>query len=98
MYNFLERITLMTNQTARSSRLNMRISPSALQDLRRAAATNEQDVSSFVLGAAMDRARAVMLERAVISLTADDIEQLEKALSEPAVASKTLTDLLAKAR
>lgn len=56
----------------RSARLNMRISPRALETIRRAATAQQQDVSSFVLGAAMERARAVLVEEGALALAAGD--------------------------
>ena len=41
----------------RSARLNMRIAPDALETIREAAIAQQQDITGFVLGAAMDRAR-----------------------------------------
>ena len=70
----------------RSARLNMRIAPQALDTIRRAAAAQQQDVSSFVLGAAMERARAVLVEEGALVLTARDAAQLDEALDyEPRV-------------
>jgi len=46
----------------RSVRLSMRIAPDALETIREAAIAQQQDITGFVLGAAMDRARAVVLE------------------------------------
>jgi len=46
----------------RSARLSMRIAPDALETIREAAIAQQQDITGFVLGAAMDRARAVVLE------------------------------------
>jgi hypothetical protein len=40
----------------------MRIAPDALETIREAATLQQQDITGFVLGAAMDRARAVVLE------------------------------------
>jgi hypothetical protein len=40
----------------------MRIAPDALETIREAAIAQQQDITGFVLGAAMDRARAVVLE------------------------------------
>lgn len=47
-------------ENGRTARLNMRLTPQALQLIREAAAAQSQDVTSFVLGAALDRARAVL--------------------------------------
>jgi len=46
----------------RSARVSMRIAPDALETVREAATLQQQDITGFVLGAAMDRARAVVLE------------------------------------
>ena len=46
----------------RSARVSMRIAPDALETIREAAIAQQQDITGFVLGAAMDRARAVVLE------------------------------------
>lgn len=45
-----------------SARVSMRIAPDALETIREAAIAQQQDITGFVLGAAMDRARAVVLE------------------------------------
>ena len=45
-----------------------------------------QDLTSFVLGAAMERARAVLAEDRILRLTPHEVNQLERALdSEPEV-------------
>ena len=70
----------------RSARLNMRIAPRALDMIRRAAAAQQQDVTSFVLGAAMERARAVLVEEGALVLSGRDAAQLDEALErEPRV-------------
>lgn len=45
----------------RSARLNMRLTPESLQLLREASRLQAQDVTSFVLGAAIDHARRVLI-------------------------------------
>lgn len=51
----------MVNTTnGRTARLNMRLTPQALLLIREAAAAQNQDITSFVLGAALDKARAVL--------------------------------------
>lgn len=70
----------------RSARLNMRVSPEALTMIREAAAAQQQDVTSFVLGAAMDQARSVLLTERVMRLTPAEAAQVDAALeSEPRV-------------
>lgn len=44
----------------RTARLNMRLTPQALVLIREAAAAQNQDITSFVLGAALDKARTVL--------------------------------------
>lgn len=75
-----------TPSSDRSARLNMRIAPDALATLREAAAAQQQDVTSFVLGSAMERARIVLMEQRVMVLTAREVAQVEEALArEPRV-------------
>jgi uncharacterized protein (DUF1778 family) len=71
---------------AKSERLNVRLTPDALETIRSAAAVQQQDLTSFILGAAMERARAVLAEDRLLRLTPHEVNQLERALdSEPEV-------------
>lgn len=71
---------------AKSARINLRLSPEALETVRAAASVQQQDLTSFVLGAAMERARAVLAEDRILRLTPHEVNQLERALdSEPEV-------------
>jgi uncharacterized protein (DUF1778 family) len=71
---------------AKSARINLRLSPAALETIRAAASVQQQDLTSFVLGAAMERARAVIAEDRILRLTPHEVNQLERALdSEPEV-------------
>jgi uncharacterized protein (DUF1778 family) len=71
---------------AKSARINLRLSPEALETIREAASVQEQDLTSFVLGAAMERSRAVLAEDRILRLTPHEVNQLERALdSEPEV-------------
>lgn len=73
---------MTTQSSARTARLNVRLSPEALETIREAAAAQQQDVSSFVLGSAMERARAVLVEERVLRLNPSEVAQLEAALDE----------------
>ncbi len=76
----------MDEQTAKSERLNLRVSPETLSTVKEAAALQGQDMTSFVMGAALERARAVLAEDRLLRLTPADVVQLEKALDrEPQV-------------
>ena len=74
----------MPTANARSERLNMRLSPDALATIREAAAVQQQDVSAFVLGAAMEHAREVLFRDRVLQLTPRELDQVDSALdAEP---------------
>lgn len=76
----------MATANARSERLNMRVAPEALAMIREAAAAQQQDVSAFVLGAAMEHARDVLLRDRVLQLTPRELDQVDTALdAEPRV-------------
>ncbi|WP_400996651.1 DUF1778 domain-containing protein [Agromyces sp. GXQ0307] len=85
-------------EPGRSARLNMRISPEALELIRSAAARQQQDVTSFVLGAAMERARAILLEDQVLRLSPHAVLQLERALEADAAVVPQLADVIRATR
>lgn len=88
----------MTTVNVRSERLNMRVSLEALDTIREAAALQQQDVSAFVLGAAMACAREVLIQDRVIQLTPRELDQVEAALdAEPRVIPE-LASLIAAVR
>lgn len=82
----------------RSARLNMRLSPTALDTLRRAASAQQQDVTSFVLGAAMERARWTLMEVQALRLTPAEWEQVAELLDEEPRPVPELVELLRWAR
>lgn len=70
----------------KSARINLRLNPESLEMIRAAASVQQQDLTSFVLGAALERARAVLAEDRLLRLTPHEVNQLERALdSEPEV-------------
>lgn len=88
----------MPAESTRSERLNMRLSPEALATIREAASAQQQDVSAFVLGAAMERSREVLLRDRVIKLTPREVDQVEAALNEEATVIPELAAAIAAAR
>ena len=70
--------------STKTERLNLRCSSDSLALLREAADAQGQDLTSFMLGASLDRARAVLAEDRVLRLTPDDVLHLEKALDSAA--------------
>ena len=88
----------MSTASVRSERVNMRVSPAALATLREAAAAQQQDLSAFVLGAAMEHAREVLLRDRVLQLTSREIDQVEAALDEEPQVIPELAALIAAVR
>ena len=71
---------------AKNERMNLRCSAESLATLRDAAELQGQDLTSFVLGAALDRARSVLAEDRILRLNPAEIVQLEQALdADPTV-------------
>ena len=69
---------------AKSARINLRLSSESLETIRAAASVQQQDLTSFVLGATMERARAVLAEDRLLRLTPHEVNQLERALDSEA--------------
>ncbi|WP_402376963.1 type II toxin-antitoxin system TacA family antitoxin [Isoptericola rhizosphaerae] len=88
----------MPTANARSERLNMRLSPDALATIRAAAAAQQQDVSAFVLGAAMAHAREVLLRDRVLQLTPRELDQVDSALDAEHRVVPELAALIAAVR
>ena len=83
---------------AAKTRINMRIEEENLGLIKEAAEANGQDMTSFVLGAALDRARAVVLEVRVTRLTPSEAQRFAAALdAEPKVIPE-LVELFRSAR
>lgn len=75
------RVPAMTTKT---ERLNLRCSEDSLTLLRQAAELQGQDLTSFVMGAALERARTVLAEDRVLRLSPAAVAQIEAALdAEP---------------
>lgn len=73
-----------TTEPVRSKRMNMRLTPDAYETIKQAAQLQQQDLTSFVLGAALERARAVLAEDLLLRLTPHEVQQLERALDREA--------------
>lgn len=84
--------------SAKTERLNVRCSEESLGLLREAAEAQGQDLTSFVLGAALERARTVLSEHRGLRLTPDEVLQIERALDADAQASPQLTALIRNVR
>ena len=76
----------MDEQSIKTERINLRMSSEALATVREAASLQGQDMTSFVMGAALERARVVLAEDRLLRLTPHEVTQLERALDrEPEV-------------
>lgn len=75
---------MAAQSSVKNERINLRVSHTSLQTVRDAAALQGQDLTSFVMGAALDRARNVLAEDMLLRLTPREVAQLEASLdSEP---------------
>ena len=84
--------------TTKTDRLNVRCSAATLATLREAAEEQDQDLTSFVLGAALDRARSVLAEDRALRLTPHEVLQLEQALDADPQVVPQLAALLRSVR
>ena len=82
--------------SAKDARLNMRLTTEALDTIKDAARIQQQDVTSFVLGAALDRARSVLAEERVLRLSPHDLANLEAMLDREPEVIPQLAALLAR--
>ncbi len=78
----------------KTERLNLRLSSEALATVREAASLQQQDLTSFILGAALERARAILTEERLLRLTPHEVNQIERALDADAASVPQLAALL----
>jgi len=90
----MSRVIAVSSPNAKPERVNLRLSTDALETIKEAARVQGQDVTSFMTGAALDRARAVLAEDRLLRLTPHEVNQLETALDkEPAVVPRIMAVL-----
>ena len=76
----------MTENAQKDQRLNIRLTSDALARIKEAASICQQDVTSFLLGAGLDRSRAVLSEERILRLSERDAAEIVKALDrEPEI-------------
>lgn len=85
------------DSSVKSERLNLRLTSQSSQLIREAAVLSGQDVTSFVINAALERARAVIMEDSVVRLSASDAQDLAVAVDREAVPVPQLVELLRRA-
>lgn len=81
-----------------TARINMRLAPSALETIREAAEAQQQDVTAFVLGAALDRARDVVTAERITRLTAAETRDFEAALEREPRVIPELAEMIRRAQ
>ena len=84
----------MYTSAPRSERLNLRLTAEAKNRLREGADLAQQDMSSFILGAALAKARELALESRVLELSPADFTQLLEELENPQSVPEKLSALL----
>lgn len=74
---------MMSGESNRTSRIEARISPDALQMVKRAAELQGRSVSDFVVAAAQEAAQRAIEESAVIRLAVEDQARFAELLLNP---------------
>ena len=73
----------MASLTARTEKLDLRVSADAKRALKRAAEASRQSVSEFVLSSALTRAEEVLADQSTITLSDTDWAAFVAALDAP---------------
>ena len=76
------------------SRINMRVSKETHEEIKAAAELSREDLTTFVITAALERAEKVVAESRVFKLTAKEVLGIEKMLSEEPQFNQKLHELL----
>jgi uncharacterized protein (DUF1778 family) len=80
--------------TLKSARMELKTTDEAKQLLSLAAALDGMDLTAFVLGPAMDKARKVLSEYANISLTREGQTKLANLLLQPTAPTDAMRELM----
>jgi uncharacterized protein (DUF1778 family) len=80
------------------SRINMRISSKKHKEIKAAAQLVEQDLTSFMIDAAMEKAQRLLAESNVIKITAVEALAIERMLKNPPVPNANLKALMKQIR
>ena len=80
--------------TARTEKLDLRVTPQAKQRIAAAAQAEQRSVSEFVLQSALERADETLADRRVFSLNAEQWAKFQAALDAPPRDNPRLRKLL----
>lgn len=86
------------NQKAKSERLNLRLSPESDGLIREGATLSGQDVTSFMVSAALDRARSLIIEDNLVRLSPVDARDLIQAIDRETSPVPRLVELLRRTK
>jgi uncharacterized protein (DUF1778 family) len=84
----------MSTTTLKDARMELKTTSDAKDLLAQAAALNGMDLTSFVLGPAIEKARAVLSSHATISLSKKGQEALAGLLENPPAPTTAMKDLM----
>ena len=87
----------MNTATLKPARMELKTTFDAKELLSRAAALDGMDLTSFVLGPAIEKARQVVAEHAIISLTKAGQVALAQLLSNPPEPTAAMNELMSLA-
>jgi len=85
-----------SENTTRSEKLDLRLTPEAKRALQSAAAASQRSVSEFVLESALQRAAETLPDRQRFGLSGDAWAAFQEALDAPARVKPGLAKLLSK--
>lgn len=77
--------------TITRQKINMRVAETALEAIDEAASIQGVDRTSFVVDAAVSKARKVILEEQILNLTEREVEQIKHMLDSDTVANEKLS-------
>ena len=86
------------DRTTKSERLNLRLSAESDQLIRQGATLSGQDVTSFMVSAALDRARSLVIEDALVRLSPVDARDLIQAIDRETSPVPQLVELLRRTK
>lgn len=84
----------MNTATLKRARMELKTTDAAKEMLSLAAAMDGMDLTAFILGPAMDKARKVLTEHASISLTREGQEKLANLLLDAAPPTDAMRELM----
>ena len=92
-----ENMSIQNETSAKSSRLNLRVSAEQEELIRSAAASVHKTLTDFVLESAVEQAAQVLLDRQLFVVDTNEWADWQELLDRPAKFNQSFADLLALA-